>query len=116
MRFVFSALFLLCACAPAPRMEAHSAQALATCEARGGMVAVVGLSIIPSCLIPYPDARRSCSDSAQCEGRCLAVGRVGPGRTVSGQCEASHATGFEECEIEVRGGRALMACSIEKPR
>jgi hypothetical protein len=116
MRFALAAPLVLCACAPAPRMEAHSAQAIATCQARGGTIGMVGLSTFPSCLTPYPDAGRSCGDSAQCEGRCLAVGVVGPGRTVSGQCEASHATGFEECEIEVRGGRALMGCSSEKFR
>ena len=108
----------LFSCAPAPRVPAYSAQALATCQARGGMIAVVGLSTVPSCLIPYSDAGRACSDSAQCAGLCIAretsFPRVGPGRTVSGQCEAFRPTGAEECAVEVRSGRIAPGCGAEK--
>ncbi len=118
MRHAFMALLatLLFSCAPVPRAPAHSAQALATCEANGGTVAVVGLSVIPSCLLPYPDGDRFCSDSTQCHGRCLArePAPVGPGRTASGQCEAFHPTGFEECAREVRGGRVAPGCADPK--
>ncbi len=107
-------ILLSCAPAPSPQGPAHSAEALASCQARGGSIAVVGLSVVPSCLIPYPDAGRSCSDSAQCEGLCIAVGTLGPGRTTRGQCEPAHATGFEECATEVRGGRAILGCAREK--
>jgi hypothetical protein len=101
-------------------MVASSSQALATCRARGGTVEIVGLSVIPSCLIPYPDGGRFCSDSAQCAGHCLAApaanGRlfVGPGRTVSGQCESYQPVGSEECGLEVRSGRVAPGCAGSK--
>ena len=122
MMRVATALLLtaLLSCAPAPRPNAFSAEALASCQARGGTVAVVGLSIVPSCSIPYADGGRFCSDSVQCTGHCLAAvgtnGRpvIGPGRTASGQCEYSEPVGSEECRVEVRSGRVAPGCAMTK--
>ena len=118
---VATALLLtaLFSCAPAPRLaDATSPQALATCAARGGTVALLYRAPGPYCLTPFSDAGRYCSDSTQCEGRCLAAGDrpvARPGRTVSGQCEFYHPTGFEHgCGPEVRGGRIAPGCSFPK--
>ena len=66
----------------------------------------------PACFTPYPDGGRSCSDSSQCAGACIAnlsySGRpaVGPGHTVSGQCAFyENPQGYGDCNSEVRDGR-----------
>ena len=110
---------LLFSCAPAPRMEATSAQALATCEARGGIVALAYRAPGPACFTPFPDGGRPCSDSAQCAGGCIAVldpgssrTVLGPGRTVSGQCAFYDGPpGYGECAQEVRAGRLALSCA-----
>jgi len=117
---VATALLLtaLFSCAPGQRLaDATSPQALATCAARGGITVLEYRAPGPSCLTPFSDAGRYCSDSTQCEGRCLAGEPpvTGPGRTVSGQCEFYHSNGFgESCGLEVRGGRVAPGCSFPK--
>jgi hypothetical protein len=41
------------------------------CGARGGAMAYRGRTIEPVCVIETRDAGKSCSASAECEGRCL---------------------------------------------
>ena len=41
------------------------------CQSKGGKLAQVGLYGGVLCVIPYPDASRSCTDKSHCLGRCL---------------------------------------------
>lgn len=52
----------------------HAAEIAAetvACNARGGTMAYRGLTIEPVCVIQTKDAGKTCSASAECEGRCL---------------------------------------------
>lgn len=83
---------VLCACAPqaistGQRMEAEL-QALRAekmkeidvdaCERQGGVVRGVCMLGLPACVLPYTDAGQVCTDSSECEGRCL-LNEEGPG-------------------------------------
>jgi hypothetical protein len=81
------------------------------CEARGGHVEGRGMFGIRTCVTPYSDAGRACTDKAQCAGRCLLLlgttetnGQSYPvGREVSGQCERDDRT--VGCFVDIRDGR-----------
>jgi len=53
------------------RAEALSEIDIEACEASGGEIRGVCMFGIPDCVIPYSDAGDSCSDSSECEGRCV---------------------------------------------
>lgn len=118
---IVPAMGLLFSCAPAPPVNIASAEAVASCQARGGTVQpLVYRAPGPICLTPYPDGDRACSDSAQCAGRCIAditgsIPMVGPGSLVRGHCESYHPTPFDECVPEVRSGRLGDACAARRP-
>ena len=42
-----------------------------------------------ACTIPTGDAGKSCTDSSECERRCL-TGVGEPGKQVTGQCQSSN--------------------------
>ncbi|MBL7206156.1 MAG: hypothetical protein ISS36_00985 [Candidatus Aenigmarchaeota archaeon] len=42
------------------------------CEAKGGRWGRIGLDATPSCNYPASDAGKECSDSSECQGRCVA--------------------------------------------
>lgn len=75
------------------------------CESEGGKIARVGMLQSEVCIKRYADAGKTCNDSDQCEGRCLAV--VGslpsPGKPLVGKCEADN-NGFG-CVSEIRSGK-----------
>lgn len=59
----------------------------AACARAGGeYFERVCLAQQPMCVIPYPDAGRTCSDSSECAGDCMAVKNY-DGRTYKGECE-----------------------------
>ncbi len=78
------------------------------CEAAGGSVELTGLTRSPRCVVPTADAGQVCSDSSDCEGRCLLEDWEGErpprlGTRATGVCEASNLT--YGCFAEVRRGR-----------
>ena len=60
----------------------------AQCAARHGQVATAGLSGEEMCALPYADAGRRCTDSAQCAGDCRYGGSLREGARAAGQCQA----------------------------
>ncbi|MBX7495462.1 hypothetical protein K3172_06280 [Qipengyuania sp. 6B39] len=66
----------------------------ASCLAKGGTVERRGMIQAETCVTPYADAGKTCTDGDECEGKCLAYGRVGspPGEQVEGICERDDRT------------------------
>lgn len=58
------------------------------CSSQGGEVRRVCMLGRQMCVVPYPDAGKTCSDSSECGGRCLYDGdAVQPGTPVTGYCQ-----------------------------
>lgn len=86
-----TAALLLAACAPTAEPAAPSANDLvAQCSAKAGSVQPVGRAQIPTCVIPYADAGKACTDKSQCEGACIADGNAESQNAVSGQCQKTN--------------------------
>jgi len=82
------AVSLLTACAPtAPAPSPTAEVSQAACVARGGVIQRGGKLQLPTCVTPYADAGKTCSDKAQCEGACILEGNLEPQATVTGQCQ-----------------------------
>ena len=78
------------------------------CNTKGGVWKRVGLGQFYACVIAMPDAGKSCTDSSQCEGRCLtgAGGMPDEGnKQVTGSCQATNQPFgcFSEVENGVAG-------------
>jgi putative hemolysin len=84
------AALLLAACAPTaqPASPAPSANAMAAaCSAKGGAIQPVGKAQIPTCVTPYADAGKACTDKSQCQGACVLEGNLEPQGPVTGACQ-----------------------------
>jgi len=57
------------------------------CKSGGGSYERVGLAGNSMCIITYKDAGQSCTNSSQCEGRCIYDGRNSDGELNSGYIE-----------------------------
>lgn len=103
---ILAALVTLVACAPVPTPKPAPAPAIdaAACAARGGTVTPVCRMQRPMCVLRYSDAGKACTDSDQCQGRC-----VGEDETATvGVCEAdSDPCG---CTTEIIGGKGQTRC------
>jgi hypothetical protein len=68
-----------------------------------------------TCVVPYPDGGKSCSDDSQCKGGCIAQLNFGPvakpGTPVRGVCEQAN-DGFG-CTTHVKNGRALDTLCVD---
>lgn len=58
-----------------------------TCTAQGGAFGKVCTLSEYTCVTPYPDAGKACTDGAECVGECLADGSAEPGAETSGACQ-----------------------------
>ena len=86
-----AALAFLSACAPSTPAPAPTAQsAEASCAARGGSMQPVGRLQRSTCVVPYADAGKSCTDKAQCQGACIADGNGESQNAVAGQCQKTN--------------------------
>ena len=81
------ALSLLTACAPTPAPSPTAEVSEAACVARGGVIQRGGKLQLPTCVTPYADAGKACTDKAQCEGACILEGNLEPQASVTGQCQ-----------------------------
>ena len=87
------AVSLMAACAPAAGPDAAPAQAQsaeADCAARGGSMQPVGRMQRPTCVVPYADAGKTCSDKADCQGACIADGNAESQAATAGQCQKTN--------------------------
>ena len=79
---------------PAPPGMLLSEEEKTTCLANAGTVERRGMMQAETCVTPYSDAGKVCTDGDDCEGKCLAYGQVGspPGAQVEGICERDDRT------------------------
>ena len=87
-----TAALLLSACAaPSAQPAAPSAQTLAAqCTAKGGTIQPVGKAQIPTCVLPYADAGKACTDKSQCEGQCVIEGNLEAQGPATGTCQKTN--------------------------
>jgi len=105
------ALSLLAACAPAPASQPAAQSADASCAARGGSMQPVGRLQRPTCVVPYADAGKTCSDKADCQGACIAEGALDAQDATTGQCQKTNVQ--FGCYAKIVGGKATAAICID---
>jgi putative hemolysin len=89
-----------------------SAADKAACTSGGGTVQRRGRIQAEQCVHAFADAGKQCSDSAQCQGKCVGdAGDTAATTAVTGQCQADdHLFG---CYAEVKGGKATGAICVD---
>ena len=86
------------------------------CELDGGTVRGVCMLGLPACVVPYTDAGEICTDSSECEGRCLIdidASDAQPivGTSATGVCQAD--TDSCGCWHEVLGSRVQPGICVD---
>lgn len=106
------ALSLMAACAPAAPAPAPAAQSAdASCAARGGTMRPVGRLQRQTCVVPYADAGKTCSDKADCQGACIAEGNLEAQGATTGQCQKTNVQ--FGCYAKIVGGKSTGAICID---
>src|SRR5690349_3676210 len=98
---LFLVLTTVSSCAP---NESERPDSVAAKACVGGFMAQRGLTPWPTCIIPFADAGKSCTDKADCRGQCLVKyeRNLALGSPAVGQCQAEEpAVG---CFAQVRQG------------
>jgi putative hemolysin len=106
------ALSLLAACAPSvpgPQPAAQSADA--SCAARGGSMQPVGRIQRSTCVVPFADAGKTCSDKADCQGACIADGNAESRGAVAGQCQKTNVQ--FGCYAKIVGGKSTGTICVD---
>ena len=83
---------VMVSCAPTPPpITPSTGPDVAACAAKGGTVRPICRMQRPACVITYADAGKTCSDKADCQGRCLYRGEppADDAAAVTGQCQAT---------------------------
>ncbi|PEQ11553.1 hypothetical protein B2G71_16765 [Novosphingobium sp. PC22D] len=82
----------------------------AACEASGGTVERRGMVGAETCVHAYADGGKICTDSAQCEGKC--VGSPGAAdQRAAGSCQKDDK--LFGCYAEIVGGRPAYAICVD---
>lgn len=119
-RWVALIAFVLSGCAALEREQedyvefdkpSPVARSEAECAARGGKWGPAGLLVDPICDIRPSDAGKACTDSQQCESKCVTVARVRYGASAPGVCHDSFLP--FGCLQRIRAGRAGQALCID---
>jgi hypothetical protein len=76
------------------------------CARDGGTIRGVGMFGLFTCVIPYADAGKACSDTSECRGTCVAPEGAKPGSKVVGKCQSDSA-GVFGCSSAVKDGIVL---------
>ena len=106
-----------CASPNGIRHKPVTAAQRAECAARGGAIEGVGMFGTPSCVIPYADAGKACSNTSDCQGACLfnldgsdrPIPKVG--EPMTGTCEATNST--FGCFTEIDQGKAKASICVD---
>ena len=116
-----AALLTLAACAPTappsgpasgPTQAASGSDTAETCAARGCQIETGGRRGLPTCVVPYADAGKACTDNAQCQGGCIVEGNLEPNDApVTGQCKRSNVQ--FGCYAKVVNGKATGAICVD---
>jgi len=116
-------LVALAGCMPveAPQANAESGSGLsrdmsvtdrAACTKGGGKVERRGRMGMELCVRPYADAGKTCTDSSQCDGKCIGNAGAAPDASqVAGQCQADDR--LFGCYFEIKGGKAANAICVD---
>lgn len=85
----------------------------ASCESANGIWRREGLAGIYACVLPAQDAGKACTDSSQCEYRCLAAANSNfqIGQKAEGQCQVNSSP--FGCRTEIKGGKAEPTLCID---
>ncbi len=81
------------------------------CETSGGSVQRRGMIGMEMCVHPYADAGATCSDSSECEGKCVAGAGNAPDEAITGQCQADDR--LFGCYAEVKAGKAAYTICVD---
>ncbi|WP_017931175.1 hypothetical protein [Robiginitomaculum antarcticum] len=109
---ILSALWLGACAAPGNGATGNGAMSeKAACQAQGGSYGPAGLAGMDYCNLSYSDAGQVCTDSGQCEGRCLANDFDAAGYDATGQCEAD--TNPFGCNSEIIGGEVQPGLCVD---
>ena len=74
-----------------PHGQTPTAAQTAACAAQGGTYGRGGLGGFWTCVIPYADANKPCSDASDCQGECRAPPNATPVRgQAPGRCAPSN--------------------------
>jgi hypothetical protein len=82
----------------------------AACTSAAGRVERRGRMGAELCIHAYADAGKQCTDSAQCQGKCVSGGNPGT-PPVAGQCQADDR--LFGCYSEIKGGKSVGAICID---
>ncbi len=116
-------LVSLAGCMPveAPQANAETGSGLSremsvadrtACTSGGGKVERRGRMGMELCVRPYADAGKSCTDSSQCDGKCIGDAGAAPDAPqVAGQCQADDR--LFGCYSEIKGGKAANAICVD---
>ena len=105
-------LSLLAACAPATQAPAPTAQSAdASCAARGGSMQPVGRLQRSTCVVPFADAGKTCSDKADCQGACIADGNAESQNATTGQCQKTNVQ--FGCYAKIVGGKSTGTICVD---
>jgi putative hemolysin len=105
-------LSLLAACAPASPGPTQTAQSeAATCATRGGSMQPVGRMQRPTCVVPFADAGKTCSDKADCQGACIADGNAESQAATTGQCQKTNVQ--FGCYAKIVGGKSTGTICVD---
>ena len=105
-------LSLLAACAPATQAPAPTAQSAdASCAARGGSMQPVGRLQRSTCVVPFADAGKTCSDKADCQGACIADGNAESQAATTGQCQKTNVQ--FGCYAKIVGGKSTGTICVD---
>ncbi len=94
-------------------VKAAAASDPVACAALNGTIRPVCRRQLPACVIAYRDARKTCANDADCEGKCILKNGApnDPNATVTGQCQSnSNPCG---CRTEVDGGKVLRSICVD---
>lgn len=93
-----------------PFQQPMSAEKRTACTASGGTIERRGRIGAEVCVHTYADAGKACTDSSQCEGKC--VGAMGPEtQQTAGSCQKDdHLFG---CYAEILGGKPANAICVD---
>jgi len=84
----------------------------ATCTAAGGKVERRGRIGAELCVRPFADAGKQCTDTAQCQGKCIGTAAQASSTVpVSGQCQADDR--MFGCYSQIRQGKAVDAICVD---
>jgi hypothetical protein len=119
LNMVALAGLLLAGCAPAkaPAPEAGAQSfpremSLAdrtACIAGDGRVERRGRLQAEACIHPFADAGKACTDTSQCQGKCVSTGN--PTDATAGQCQADDR--LFGCYSEIKGGKAVNTICVD---